>query len=77
MEMKSLSERFPLGKNRNSSCRIMFVIFLTSADGDVALCILFSKIACCIQCGITSEATLETTYRRCDRSYSDGRKIKT
>ena len=77
MEMKTLSELFPLGKYRNSSSRIRFVIFVTSGDGDVALCVLFSKIACCIQCGITPEATLETTYRRCDRSYSNGRKIKT
>ena len=37
MEMKSLSEWFPLGKNLNRSSRIRFVLFLTSGDGSIAL----------------------------------------
>ena len=53
MKMKSLSERFPLGKNHNRSSRIRFVLFLTSGDGSIALSVLFSKIACCIQYGIS------------------------
>ena len=44
MEMKSLSERFPFGKNRNRSSRIRFVLFLTSGDGSIALSVKFSKI---------------------------------
>ena len=37
MEMKSLLERFPFGKNRNIYFRIRFVLFLTSGDGSIAL----------------------------------------
>ena len=37
MEMKSLWERFPLGKNCNRSSRIRFVLFLTSGDESIAL----------------------------------------
>ena len=59
MEMKSLWERFPIGKNRNRSSRIRFVLFLTSGDGSIALSVQFSKIAFCIQYGITPE----TIYR--------------
>ena len=82
-EMKCLWERFPLGKNRNRSLRIRlipdlctltyFVLFLTSDDGSIALSVSFSKIACCIQYGITPE----TTYRLRSSAGScfDGRKI--
>ena len=41
------------------SSRIRFVLFLTNGDGSVVLIVVISKIACCIQYGITPE----TTYR--------------
>ena len=44
MEMKSLSGRFPFGKNRNRSSRIRFVLFLTGGDGSIVLSVKFSKI---------------------------------
>ena len=61
------------------SSRIRFVIFLTSGDGNVALSVLFSKkawcICCCIQYGITPEASPDATYRSSNRNYFDGRKF--
>ena len=68
IEMKGLLERFPLGKNRNRSSRMRFVLFVTSVDGNIALSVLFRKTACCFQYRIT----LEATYRSYNGSYFDG-----
>ena len=42
----------------------MFVILLTSGEGNVALNVLFSKIACCIHYGITPEAAYRSSNGR-------------